>query len=405
MSHQLLFTITTILGAVFGSAMIYFGVGQPKSEITILVPTEATGPLSAEILDSFGHLDSCSPQIILDERHETSWRVFFASNREVVENSMERLEFGDRARRLNLGVSVITVPKNRPRGDATMSILPPATDPPVALNRLAIRSHRLMEEHDAMDAISRMVEKSRSKTLLVMIHGYNVTHEAAMTRACQVANDMPFDGAILSYTWPSQGTLEGYFRDEDNARYSASEFAELMGLLQRNLPSKAKIHILAHSMGNRVTLNGLVQATSFWKQEDAAQFGQLILAAPDVGIEKFTSQIDTIAPFVERISLYTSEKDGALALSYAIHGEVRAGQFTGEHISENLEVFDVSDIDDSALGHSYYGSSEAVLNDLYWLLMLDRDPRQSPWLEGRTTDGENHFWRFTTSPPAIMQAG
>ena len=85
---------------------------------------------------------------------------------------------------------------------------------------------------------------------MVFIHGYNVSFEEAALRAAQLGYDLGIAGVMAFYSWPSQGTLQGYAADA--ASIEASE-AFISDFLTRMATTSgvARVHIIAHSMGNR----------------------------------------------------------------------------------------------------------------------------------------------------------
>lgn len=379
---------------------------DPRSEVNFGMGSDVSGAFSAEVQPNHGDTISQSPQLLANTSTVTSWRMYFATNREVENESPTRLEFGDRARRLRFGIAFVEIPADHQRGiqEPTKGWLPwPFSK---QQKGISIQSQRLVDEDIVLKSLANSLTRMKRPELLIVVHGYNVTHDEAVTRTCQVAHDLPYDGAVLAFTWPSTGRLDGYFRDENNASFSEAEFAELIGVLRRALPPTTRINILAHSMGNRVVLGGLNVLSDYPPTGKVPRIHHLILAAPDVGHIQFANQARHVSNIVDRLSLYTSIKDNALVLSHAIHGEARAGQLTSAILLlSKLETLDVSPVDESLLGHSYYGSSEAVLNDLFYLLNYDRRPEQSPWLVEHPGESHGHYWSFAHAPPrAVLMA-
>lgn len=52
------------------------------------------------------------------------------------------------------------------------------------------------------------------RSLLIFVHGYNVTFEKAARRTAQLKHDLRFEGEAAFYSWPSRGKLLGYWADE-----------------------------------------------------------------------------------------------------------------------------------------------------------------------------------------------
>ena len=142
--------------------------------------------------------------------------------------------------------------------------------------------------------------------LSVFVHGYNVSWTDACQRFIQVKDDL-FEktglGCLILFSWPSMGSVAGYLPDREEARQCANAFAaELVSLhtiiskaqataaanQDPNLLCKAKVSILAHSMGNYVTQKALAMAA---KQLNSPQLVTLItqvaMVAADVDNDLF----------------------------------------------------------------------------------------------------------------------
>jgi esterase/lipase superfamily enzyme len=146
-----------------------------------------------------------------------------------------------------------------------------------------------------------------------------------------------------------------------------------------------RIHLIAHSMGNRA-LTETLQRLRATTTPGAPLFDEIVLAAPDVDAETFRDDIaPAILPTAARVTLYASSRDAALLLSREVHGYPRAGEAgEGLVVVPGLETVDVSEVSGS---HSYIGDNGRVLDDLGGLLLrkLVRAPR--PGVVARTLRG------------------
>ncbi|MFK0731826.1 MAG: alpha/beta hydrolase, partial [Gloeotrichia echinulata HAB0833] len=86
--------------------------------------------------------------------------------------------------------------------------------------------------------------------------GFNVSFEDAALRAAQIGVDLQVPGIMAFYSWPSRGKLVSYPADEATIEASERYIAEfLLNLVQKS--GAEKIHIIAHSMGNRGLLRAM----------------------------------------------------------------------------------------------------------------------------------------------------
>lgn len=238
------------------------------------------------------------------------------------------------------------------------------------------------------------VAKSKENSALVFIHGYNVTFEDAARRTAQIAYDLKFGGVPIFYSWPSQGKLLDYAVDETNAVWTVAHLRQFLADVARQSGAK-QIHLIAHSMGNRALTGALRDLAS--QRTDAAppQFDQVLLTAPDIDADVFKNDIaPAITKTAERVTLYASSNDAALLLSKKLHGYPRAGEAGRDIvIVPGMDTVDVTAVDTSLLGHSYYGDSGSVLSDFVEVLQDAKPADERKWLRPEYL-GASKYWVF-----------
>jgi esterase/lipase superfamily enzyme len=204
---------------------------------------------------------------------------------------------------------------------------------------------------------------------------------------------LKFEGAPIFYSWPSQGGLLRYTVDETNVAWTVPHLKQFLLDVARESDADA-VNLVAHSMGNRALTSALRELNLELRQE-AALFNQIVLAAPDVDAEVFRRDIaPAITQTAQRVTLYASSDDQALQASKQVHGYARAGD-SGEGlvVIPGIDTIDVSGIDTSLLGHSYYGGSHSILADLYHVIQEALPASQRQWLSPVEQDGLT-YWVF-----------
>ncbi|BDA40532.1 hypothetical protein COCOBI_01-1850 [Coccomyxa sp. Obi] len=142
-----------------------------------------------------------------------------------------------------------------------------------------------------------------------------------MQAAARVKNDANWDGLVVAFSWPSFGFVANYNADEVIQARSVEPFIQFL----KAIKAAAAIHILAHSMGNRIAL----EALSILNKEApdvTPRLGQLIFAAADEDSEVFKGKFKTFSSAGLGRTLYLSSQDPALAASAILHYDNRAGQ-------------------------------------------------------------------------------
>ena len=224
------------------------------------------------------------------------------------------------------------------------------------------------------DAWVRAVKGTGRSDAFIYVHGYNTTFESAARQAGQLAFDLEIDrelgGVPMLYTWPSRGTYKGYGADYDRSRAAARAFNQFLDLVKQRA-GLSRIHIVAHSMGNRLVANALLDRWSEGRKDKFLE--QLVMAAPDVSAEDFRDQFVTTLPqLAKRVTLYVSDNDKALRGSTGLRdGIPRAGLLEGglmEVTEPGFEVVDATPLPADFLDHSYYSTNRSMLADIYCLL-------------------------------------
>jgi esterase/lipase superfamily enzyme len=209
-----------------------------------------------------------------------------------------------------------------------------------------------------------------NRELLVFVHGYNVRFVDAMRRTAQIAHDLQFDGIPVAYTWPSQGELTraAYRADQRSADASVLHLKQfLVDLAQKT--DATGIHLIAHSMGNRVLTNALAEIANDDAIASKPRFNEIALTAPDVDAQVMVRLARAIVPIGRRVTLYASSRDNALKFSRSENAAPRAG-LGGDDILilTGVDSIDASAVDTELVGHFYYAENRSVLNDIFSLV-------------------------------------
>jgi esterase/lipase superfamily enzyme len=296
--------------------------------------------------------------------------VFFATNRKEdkeeheVQPEEERFS-GDLADKITFGLAQVTIPVVHKTG----KVETPAwwnlfADEKDASRYVVMHRVKRLASADFCTKLSRAVTDGGRGSVLVFLHGYNVTFEEAARRAAQFSSDIKFEGAVVLFSWPSLGTTVGYAADEARAEASAVRLVEVLRILEGG--PWEQVHIVAHSMGNRVVVLGLAD-----NPPPALPFGQIALVAADVSVEIFAQKFPKMSGIGKLKTSYASKADRALLVSSRLHHDTRIGFPRGELIeTPGMETIDASTVDTSLLSlrHSYSFKKPTVIDDLSYLI-------------------------------------
>ena len=204
--------------------------------------------------------------------------------------------------------------------------------------------------------------------VLVFVHGYNTRFEEAVYRLAQIVHDSRAPVVPVLFTWPSRGKLLAYAYDRESANYSRDALELVLQELSRN-PSVKEVSVLAHSMGNWVTIEALRQM-AIRDRGIHAKIKTVMLASPDVDVDVFHKQILAIGPKRPPFILFTSRDDVALSVSSRVSGAtVRLGSIDPS-VEPNKSLFeqerilavDLTDVKSrDSLNHGKFAESPDVV--------------------------------------------
>jgi esterase/lipase superfamily enzyme len=321
-------------------------------------------------------------------------RVFFATNRSAIAGAPY---FGiDLSNNVTYGYSDVSIPRDHRMGELegpTVWRLEFRADPEKHVHVIAVQPE---PKSAFMSRVSSRISASPKREALVFIHGFNTTFEYATRRVAQVAADLGFNGAPIVFSWPSAGSGSplAYQRDGRNADLSGEVLYQFLQDLM-GATSEIRVHLIAHSMGNRLLSTALQQFANAGDRSPARRFQQVAWMAPDIDAELFRRIAPRLAPTAQRLTLYVSAKDVALDLSARQAGYLRAGQAAdGALVMPEVDTIDASSVETSTLGlnHAYWADNATIISDLFGLIRgqpAGERPRLDPI---RATDGT--YWRF-----------
>lgn len=208
-------------------------------------------------------------------------------------------------------------------------------------------------------------------TVAVFVHGYNYSYQEALFRTAQMSADAVAISPPIMFSWPSAASVTGYLADKDAALYSRTQLDSLLKALAK-APKIKRVVLFAHSMGGFLSME-VARQLKLQGRDDILAKLQIVLAAPDIDIDVFKSQLRDIGRIPNPVTLLVSKSDDALSISSFVSGErPRVGmldindpliQETAK--AEHLTVIDISSLKSSdGLGHDRYAALARFSGDL-----------------------------------------
>jgi len=338
-----------------------------------------------------------APQQWVSEKNYAVVRVYYATDRNRISNRAPAKMFGCDYGDISYGTCLVSIPRDHRMGEIESPFIWKLEFNPDPNKQVALLQIIPQDRAKFLEAVKSDIESSAGKRAFIYIHGFNMTFDDAARRTAQLSYDLGFDGAAVFYSWPSQGNVFGYTRDEQSIEFSEGHLEEFLNDFAANSDA-SNIYVIAHSMGCHALAVAFASLAA--KNPAAARrFKEIVFAAPDIDSEVFKTQIapeiiSTNSPFV---TVYASSNDKALTLSRSFYnGHKRLGETApSPTVIPGMDTIDATAVDTSFIGHSYIGDQRSVISDLYYLLQsgesLEQFPRAGMERVGTPPD---EYWKF-----------
>lgn len=210
-------------------------------------------------------------------------------------------------------------------------------------------------DRDQFSSMVAQASRGGRKRVLVFVHGFNNKFDEAVFRFAQIVHDSKSQAIPILFTWPSRGeiALTAYTYDRDSANYSRDALEQLLATLSQD-PNVAEINVVAHSMGNWVTLEALrarsIRLAAAPNRNRSDKLKNVLLVAPDVDVDVFRNQIQRMGPYRPHMELFVSRDDVALDASKIVWGgisrlgdvDIQAEPYRSELARDNIVAFDLT---------------------------------------------------------------
>ena len=265
--------------------------------------------------------------------------------------------------------------------------------------------------------VNAALAASRSRDILVYVHGANTTVERAAGQASQIHHFAGRQAVVILFAWPTAENFLRYPRDIENGFGAAPHLAELIKLLAEHTNAD-HIEVFTYSAGGTVGSDALARLAR--EHPDVAdRVGEVYHAAPDADFRDFVADLDAYAPHAGRVTTAVNMGDSALRLAGVVNRASRAGRpdlgeltpeasaallakaATGE--IEILQVHPENMPDLAATSHTFWYDDPWVSNDVLLTMLFHLTPQQRGLAQGATPSGV-HYWTFPTDYAAKMNA-
>ncbi|WP_428687035.1 alpha/beta hydrolase [Roseibium sp.] len=268
---------------------------------------------------------------------------------------------GERGEELGLAKVRVTIPPNHEIGRIERA----RTVPPDPRKAFTIVDPEVFSSNAAFVTDMRKTIRNRpqaDREVLLFVHGFNTTLTDAIVRTAQFANDMNFSGIPVVFSWASRGHVLDYVYDLNSTLTARDRLVE--GALLLNSASPASFDVVAHSMGNFLTMEAVRQSAMQKKFNTTGKIKTVILASPDIDIDVFETQIRQLPRSQRKFYVLIAQNDKALSFSRKIAGGInRVGDADPERLAKlGVTVVDLTRIQDTdSLNHAKFADAPEVV--------------------------------------------
>jgi esterase/lipase superfamily enzyme len=286
--------------------------------------------------------------------------IFIATTR-AVDDDPAIMYSGERSEGIGLARVTVSIPPAHVSGEVER----PKTLPPDPRRDFTVLNpHTYNSKQRFIEAVnSELAARPRGdRTVLVFVHGYNTTLAAAVLRIAQFVEDSGYTGVPVLFSWASRGNTLDYVYDLNSALQARNNLIETARLLSQTRAES--FDIVAHSMGNLLTVEAMRQAKIAGRYNTANRLRNIILASPDIDVDVFKDQIAVFSKNERHFYVLISEDDKALAFSRRIAGGVnRVGDEGAEALAAlGVVVIDLTKVKDTnSLNHTKFADSPEVV--------------------------------------------
>jgi len=234
---------------------------------------------------------------------------------------------GGRGPQLSFAEFIVSIPPEAGRKPGEVQ-WPQSTPGNPATDFVTLKAD-VIDRDQATAWFRRTVRTVPKRRVLVFIHGFNNRFDDAVFRFAQIVHDAGTPVVPVLFTWPSRGSILAYGYDRESNTYSRNALETTLRTIASD-PDVGEISILAHSMGNWVTLEALRQM-AIRDRRVAPKIKNVLLAAPDVDVDLFREAVLDMGKERPSFTLFVSQDDRALAISRRLWGDaVRLGAIDPE---------------------------------------------------------------------------
>lgn len=191
---------------------------------------------------------------------------------------------------------------------------------------------------DSIKALNDYIDENPIKELTIYAHGANNTFYWSVAQGSQFQYFTGDNAMVLTFAWPSPGSIWGYGQDKRRSDAAATDLAYLIELLSHH-STATRINLLAYSAGGRVVGRALAELSRRYQDWESLKIGQVYLTQSDQPLAEFVDALPQFFPLVEGLTVTAAVGDPVLSMARMTDMKMRLGA-AGEGDGVDLKLSD-----------------------------------------------------------------
>ncbi|MBF2718220.1 alpha/beta hydrolase [Agrobacterium vitis] len=243
-----------------------------------------------------------------------------------------------------------------------------------SLSGFSVLDRKILTRTEFLDQVQTQASTRGSVGLPrigIYVHGFNNNFPESLYRLAQMKEASGSDAVPILFSWPSEGTVDGYGADRDSVNYSRDYLADLLLDVTKGR-RRGEVILLGHSMGALLTVEA-VRQLKLSGHDEALPPLQLVLAAPDIDEQVFRQQMKVIGKLPIAPVILVTKDDRALDISRLLATDRRRiGSLSvdspvvrQEALKEGVQIIDISELTSiDTLNHDRYQGLAPLFREL-----------------------------------------
>ena len=189
---------------------------------------------------------------------------------------------------------------------------------------------------DYFEKLNAAIADKDISELTIYVHGANNTFYWSVAQGAQFQFFTGDNAMVMTFAWPSPGSIFRYGADKRKSDSSAIDLAYLLELLGHH-SNASRINIVAYSAGGRVVGRALTQLAERYDDADDLRLGHVYLTQSDQPLQEFADGLPMFFGLLQGLTVTAAAGDPVLSMARLTDFQARLGE-AGEGSDVELDL-------------------------------------------------------------------